>query len=299
MTDGAAAGMDGTTAEQAPAFAVVIVSYRTGPVLLDCVRAALAEPEATEIVVVDNGNEPPALDALRALPGAEGRLTIHTGHGNVGFARGCNLGARASRSPYLLLLNPDCVLAPGTLAGTLALLRDGGPGDLLGVRVLNPDGSEQRGCRRNLLTPATCLVEIAGLWRLGLKRVNLNGEPVPTGPVEVECISGAFMAMRRTFWDRLGGMDEDYFLHVEDVDFCLRARAAGGRIRFAPHLAVTHLQGTSEAPSRQVERWKTESAALYFDKHFRGRTPAPLLWLLKAALHARYWLLRALGRFAD
>ena len=279
-----------------PGCAVIIVSYHTGPCLMDCIQAALAEASAREVVVVDNGNPPEVVTALEEMAAVEPRLTLLTGHGNVGFGRACNLGARATESPYLLLLNPDSVLQPGSLDGATALLGRRPDIALYTIRIENPDGSEQRGCRRNLMTPWTCLVEAFGLHRLGFKRINLNHTSPPSALTEVECISGSFMLFPRPFFEEIGGMDEDYFLHMEDVDLCLRARKAGGSVWFDPAFSATHVQGTSETTKLYIERQKTKGGTLYFAKHFGGWAN-PLVAFVNLALWARFGLIALrLGR---
>jgi len=273
-----------------PACAVVIVSYHTGPCLMDCIRSVLGEASAREIVVVDNGNPAEAVAELEALAAAEERVKLLTGHGNVGFGRACNMGAAKTSSPYLLLLNPDSVLKPGTLDGALTRLAGRPDISLYTVRVENPDGSEQRGCRRNLMTPWTCLVEVSGLHRLGFKRINLHGTPPPAELTEVECISGSFLLFPRAVYDRIGGMDEDYFLHMEDVDICYRVRADGGHIWFDPTLSATHVQGTSDASGIFIEKQKTRGGTLYFAKHFGG-WKNPLVALVNLALWVRFLLI--------
>lgn len=276
---------------QRPACAVVIVSYHTGPCLMECIRSVLGEEPAREIVVVDNGNPPDVTAALAELAKNEDRVTLLTGHGNVGFGRACNMGARATESPFLLLLNPDSRLKPGCLDGAMDRLAERPDISLYTVRIENPDGSEQRGCRRNLMTPWTCLVEVSGLHRLGFKRVNLQDTPPPDGLAEVECISGSFLLFPRTVFDAIGGMDEDYFLHMEDVDICYRVRAAGGSIWFDPTLSATHEQGTSEAADLFIEKQKTRGGTLYFSKHFGGWLN-PLVLLVNLALWMRFFLIR-------
>ena len=283
---------------------VVMVSYRTGPTLWTSLERVLADPAIGDVVVVDNGNDAATVAALRARAARDPRLSVLSGHGNVGFAAGCNLGARATARPVLLLLNPDCVVAPGSIAGLLAAVGAPARPWLATVRVLDPSGAEQRGGRRNPGTPWQCLVEALRLDRVlprrWAPRLNLNDEPVPTGMIEVPAISGAFMAMERATFDALGGMDEGYFLHVEDLDFCLRHRRAGGVAYFVPDLTCTHVKGTSVASALVVERHKQRGFRRYFLKHFaasHSRLALELAWLVLAAgLLGRGWLSDLLHR---
>ena len=103
----------------------------------------------------------------------------------------------------------------------------------------------------------------------------------------MQCISGAFMLIPRAMYDRVGGMDEDYFLHVEDVDLCLRIQEAGGAILYVPDAAVTHVKGTSRVFPLVVEWHKSVSVAKYFNKHFRPQYPDLALRLISMAIFLR------------
>ena len=271
---------------------VVIVSYRTGPELIDSLRAALDQEAVDAVVLVDNGNSVETRRAVDGLAATDKRLRILRGHGNVGFARGCNLGAKAATGSHLLLLNPDCMLRPGVVARGLQVLADNPDTGALTVRVENTDGTEQRGGRRNLMTPWTCLVEQFRLDRLmpnhpHFQRLNLNEAEPLAGITPVQCISGAFMLIPRPVYERVGGMDEDYFLHVEDVDLCLRIQKSGSRILYVPDAAVTHVKGTSRVFPLVVEWHKSVSVTKYFSKHFRPQYPDMALRLISLAIFLR------------
>lgn len=271
---------------------VVMVSYRTGPVLTESLQAALDQEAVDTVVLVDNGNSAEIRRAVDALAAADERLRVVRGHGNVGFARGCNLGAKVATGSHLLLLNPDCILRPGVVRRGLQVL-DGDPtAAALTVRIENTDGTEQRGGRRNQMTPWTCLVEQFRLDRLmpnhpHFQRLNLNEAEPLTEITPVQCISGAFMMMPRAVYDRVGGMDEDYFLHVEDVDLCMRIQKDGGSILYVPDVAVTHVKGTSRVSPLLVEWHKSVSVTKYFNKHFRPQYPDLALRLISLAIFAR------------
>lgn len=264
------------------ACSVIMVSYHTGPVLPHALRTALAQEGLAELILVDNGNPPEMVEYLAALARAEPRLKILSGQGNIGFARGCNLGARHATGEYLLLLNPDCLLPEQALSHTMQAL-NAHPGAMIAsCHLLNPDDSEQRGGRRALLTPETLLAEYLRRKR----KLNLCDTPMPATTHEVPAVSGAFMCMKRADYERLGGMDERYFLHVEDLDFCMRAHKANGKVICVPHVKVVHLLSTSEAASWFVERHKARGLALYFSTHF-PYLPKLYQHALQAAFYAR------------
>lgn len=277
---------------RAHACTVVVVSYRTGSVLLESVGAALRQDGVKTVVLVDNGNSAETRSAVDALAAEDKRLVVVRGQGNVGFSRGCNLGVRHARTAYVLLLNPDCILRPGVLDRVFSVFDDAPQAAMATVRIENPDGSEQRGGRRNLMTPWTCLVELFRLDKLmpnhpHFQRLNLNETEPLDAVTSVQCISGAFMMIPTETYNALGGMDEDYFLHVEDVDLCIRVAKSGGAILYVPDAAVTHVKGTSRVSPLTVEWHKSVSAAKYFRKHFRPQYPDMILQVISMAIFAR------------
>ena len=274
---------------------VVMVSYWTGPVLSAAIEAVLAPEQAAvvELIVVDNGNPPAVTRELARRGREEARLTLITGHGNVGFARGCNIGAGRARGRYLLLLNPDCRLSPGAIPALLAEAETLGEDWMLGCRVLNPDGSDQRASRRALLTPYTALVETFRLDRLApglLRRYRLNhhDSPLPAETSSVPVISGACMMLPAATFHAAGGMDEGYFLHVDDLDLCFRLHRAGIPVWFTPHVEAVHHAGSSRINPVQVEWHKMRGFLRYFRLHFNKLRWLPLLVPLVVGILARF-----------
>jgi N-acetylglucosaminyl-diphospho-decaprenol L-rhamnosyltransferase len=263
----------------------VIVSYRTGPVLFDCLAALLAETGIAEVVLVDNGNPGETVGRLGALAAQScGRMQIVGDGVNRGFSAGVNLGAAVSTAERLLILNPDAVLAPGSLAALEAALQTGLTAGaepvVVGGKIVGEDGLEQAGCRRRRLTAGSALGTFLGLSVLGrlvpaLASINRTREPEPPGPVPMGAVSGALMYLSREGFHQLDGFDEGYFLHVEDLDICRRAEEAGGAVIYTPLASARHLGATSEAPSRVVERHKAAGFRRYFRKF--ARTPGDKL----------------------
>ncbi len=260
---------------QARRISVVMVVYMTGQALQESLAHVLAEPLVGELVVVDNGSSPREAAWLADLATRHGdRVTLLSGHGNIGFASGANLGARHARGELLLFLNPDAFLQPGCVAA-LAREVDARPSPcLVGGRVLNADRTEQRGARRGEITPLSALISISGLARTipGWRRyeVHWEGEVLPDQAVEAPTISGACFCMRRSDFAAIGGFDQKYFLHVEDIDLCWRVRRAGGTVLFHPSAEVVHLGQTSLANPVKVEFHKGVGLARYFYKRAEG-----------------------------
>ncbi len=274
---------------------MVVVSYWTGPILATVIESVLASDQegVVELILIDNGNPPAITREFAQRAEREPRLTLVSGHGNVGFARGCNIGARRARGRYLLLLNPDCRLSPGAIPALMDEATTLGDNWMLGCRVLNPDGSDQRGSRRALLTPGTALVETFRLDRLapGLfrrYRLNQHDSPLPEDTTSVPVISGACMMLPTATFHAVGGMDEGYFLHVDDLDLCLRLHRAGIPVYYTPHVKVVHHAGSSRSNPVQVEWHKMRGFLRYFRVHFHGLRWLPLLGPLSAGILVRF-----------
>ena len=285
---------------------VVMVSYWTGSVLTAAIESVLAPDQEglLELILVDNGNPHVVLTQLTLLAADDPRIVLVTGHGNVGFARGCNIGAQLARGQHLLLLNPDCILAPGAIPTLLAEAGTLGGDWLLGCRMFDPDGNDQRGSRRALLTPGTALVESFRLDRLAPKllrrhRLNHHEHPVSDRTSRVPAVSGACMMFPVTTFRAVGGMDEGYFLHVEDLDLFLRLHRRGIPVHFAPRATAVHHGGTSRCGPVRIEWLKTRGFLRYFAKHYRGlhwilvTAPLGIAILCRFAIRATRLLLRS------
>ena len=278
-----------------PLTSVILVSFHTGGALFQAIDRVLQQRAPIELIVVDNGNPPETIEELRQKAAADQRMTLLSGHGNIGFGRANNMGVKQARGRYLLLVNPDCLIQSDTVEKLVAHAAKLPERSLIGARILNEDGTDQRGCRRELLTPTTALVEALHLGRLFPRhRLNQHERPVPASITPIPALSGAFMFLPRPAFDSIRGFDENYFLHVEDLDFCYRFSASGGGIFFAPDVPVTHIGGTSEATSSFIERQKAKGFSLYFHRNFKDNTPKILLWCLDIAIWGRYLLRRYL-----
>lgn len=264
-----------------PVVSVVIVNFNSGTWLVRCVESVLGNTVPIEVIVVDNGSKDGSMVALDRLRMDNPHLRLYYNRVNLGFATAVNRGMRQASAPFILLLNPDCLLRPDTLSTMLAAM-DKHPGaGMAGCLILNEDGTEQRGCRRRIPTPTTALGRILGGRSPG-KGFDLTGTPLPAIPTGIEAISGAFMLVRAEAVQVVGGLDEGYFMHCEDLDWCLRFAQAGYQVLFVPGVAITHKKGVcSDTTPIRVEWYKHQGMARFYRKHVRGlsRTAAPAVYL--------------------
>jgi N-acetylglucosaminyl-diphospho-decaprenol L-rhamnosyltransferase len=298
---GSTAGPEAAMPPRAVQVSIVMVSYHTGPALEEAIDAVLAQGGDLELIVVDNGNPEEATAALKARSLADPRVDVLTGHGNVGYAAACNLGAQQASGEYLLLLNPDCVLHPNALIDMIRLTEGAARPWVAGCRIVNPDGTDQRGSRRELPTPWLTLVEALRLDRMApnhpyFRRLNQHDEPLPESVGVVPAVSGACMLIPLDDYRTIGGMDERYFLHVEYLDLCFTIARAGGTVLFVPQVSLVHYKSTSNASAVRIEWYKARGFTQYFRQNFTGLYPDLFLTSVNLLVWC-YYVLR-LGKLA-
>jgi GT2 family glycosyltransferase len=268
----------------------IIVNYNAGELLRSCVDSLLNCPLEIEIIVVDNASADGSLDALLDLPCVQ----IIKNTVNVGFATACNAGARVASAPFLLFLNPDCLFEPGTLARLLEALRVDERIGMAGGFLTNLNGTEQAGGRRAVPTPwrsfvrAFGLVRFADRWPRLFYDFHLHKQPLPDHAIEVEAISGACMMVKREAMRDVGDWDEGYFLHCEDLDWCMRFRQKGWKILFVPSAQITHASGVCGKSRPVFVEWhKHKGMIRFYRKFFRHQYPGVLMGRILRVLGVR------------
>ena len=268
--------------------AIVIVTYNSAADIGRCLDSIPAAARTTthDVIVVDNASA----DSTAALVRDRWpRVRVVDAGGNLGFARGNNLGIRATDSELVLLLNPDTVPANGAIDRLVAVL-DEMPGvAVTGPRIVDDGGRVELSygamigplaeLRQKLLT-----LGHARRWPLLAARVD-RASGHASFP---DWVSGACLLIRRADLVAAGLLDERYFLYTEDVDLCAAVRARGRLVRFSPEAEVVHVRGASRAsapgPAEQAYR---HSQLAFYRKHHPGWAP-----VLAAYLKVR-------GRFPD
>lgn len=267
--------------------AVVVVNYHTGALLGDCLKRALACTQVAEVALVDNGSVPGEIDALIAQL-ADRRLLRLDLPSNPGFAVACNRGARMTHAPWLLFLNPDCLLEADTLARLAATAESRERLGAIGAALVDGDGNVDPASLRRDPLPLRAIATALGLDRLGWAQ----GVSIPmaglTAPTTGDAISGALMLVRRDAFVATRGFDEGYFMHAEDLDLCRRIREVGFEVWCDPGVRVIHVKGVSSRrrPLR-VMLAKHRGLLRYFDKFDAPRTTWPLRVIIRAGAALR------------
>ncbi|MBA1376362.1 glycosyltransferase family 2 protein [Pseudomonas brassicacearum subsp. neoaurantiaca] len=276
---------------------VIIVNYNAAELLLASVGSAFAAG-ASKVIVVDNDSHDDSLMRLEQTQVVGDSLQIVRNATNLGFAVACNQGARLSTAPNLLFLNPDTELAANAIDRMQRALRSSPEIGMVGGFLCNPDGSEQAGGRRVFPTPRRAFMRAFGLSRLSalfpsiLSDFLLHKEPLPRTPVVVEAISGACMLVKREAIESVGLWDEDYFLHCEDLDWCMRFHQAGWRVLFVPDARVMHVFGGCSRHRPYFVEWHKHLGFLrFYRKFFRRKYPLALWFSVVIGVWIRFGLM--------
>ena len=229
---------------------VVIVNYNAGDELSGCVRSLYNSNIALEIIIIDNASKDNSVATIKKATSEYTNIKIIENRRNVGFASACNQGASDAKGDVVLFLNPDCIVKKETIRVLYDELKSHLGAGMAGGLIKNPDGSEQRGCRRNIPTPWTAFVTSFGLGVF--KRFNktifsdfrLDKTPLPEKTTSVPAISGACMMISKAALQNVGLMDDGYFLHCEDLDYCLQFTRKGWKVIFVPSAILFHNKGS-------------------------------------------------------
>ncbi len=266
-----------------PGVAIVIVSADSGPLLEKCVNHALASPLPQAVHLFDNASLDGVPQRVERTHADDARLKITHSALNLGFGAAVNRAAKGLASDWLLVLNPDVVLQPDVLQGLMHVASSYPDAGLVGAVIVDGHGAMDPASRRR--DPLLC----RSMAQLGLRRgekVN-DDTPIPAAVIEVEAVSGALMLIRRSLFAQLGGFDEGYFLHFEDLDLCRRVRDAGAKVLLAGNQRVVHEQGSSSHHRPLFVAWHKHHGMW---RWFRQHDPAARSWLTRSLVWPGIWL---------
>ncbi len=270
------------SAASPPDIAVVIVTYRSAETIADCLRRLRAADGVAEIRVVDNGSDDGTLDLVQRIALQDARLRFIANPDNPGFAVACNQGARDSTAPWLAFVNPDCLVEADALARLRAHARACTREPLLGADLVDEQGVRDGAARRRDPDFAAMLRSPAA------RRLDIAVDPTATLQA-VPAISGAVMFLPRALFERIGGFDQGYRLHAEDLDLCRRAREAGAFVAVANDVPIVHVRGVSSRSRPWFVEWhKHRGLARYFLRFEASRRGWPLRLLVLATIWARF-----------
>ncbi|MDH7597616.1 MAG: glycosyltransferase family 2 protein [Methanothrix sp.] len=285
-----------------PSLDIIIVNWNSGKQLHQCIESIMGASKdgfrLSNVCIVDNGSHDGSMNGIGNfdLP-----IRIIRNEDNKGFATACNQGARSSQSDYLLFLNPDVKLLEGSLIKPLDFMErlDSQMVGIVGIQLLNESGDVARTCAR-FPTPASFCFLSLGLSKLFPKMFpdHFMKEWDHKESREVDQVMGAFLLIRRSLFQRLGGFDERFFVYYEDLDLSYRAWKSGWKSLYLADAQAYHKGGGT---SRQVKDrrlfYSLRSRILYSYKHFGwgSATVVTLMTLLVEPFTRLVWAVARLS----
>lgn len=279
---------------------IVIVNWNTCNLLERCLATLYASVGVSyRVVVVDNASTDGSADMVRArYPQAE----LIASETNDGYPVGNNRGLRLlgyrgagdvdeDAPRYALLLNPDTELPPDALAQMVAFMDAHPQAGVAGPRLILPDGTLDKACRRGFPTPLVSFYHYSGLAKLFPKsrtfgRYNMTFAS-ETATMEVDSVVGAYMQVRKETIQQVGLLDETFFMYAEDLDWAYRIKQAGWQVWYVGDVIVHHVKraASRQSAKAQFEFWR--AMLIFYRKHYRRTTPLLVHGLVLLALLAK------------
>lgn len=261
---------------------IIIVNYNVKAFLQNCLLSIKKATEKidSEIIVVDNASDDGSIELIKKNFTDVNLIESKT---NLGFSKANNLGLKISQGKFICLINPDTIVEENTFKVMIDFMEDHPEVGLAGCRILNPDGTFQLACRRSFPTPWVAFTKIIGLSKLFPKsklfaRYNLTYLD-ENQSYEVDAVSGSFMFLRREVYEKIGGLDETFFMYGEDLDYCYRVKQAGYKVYYVHSTQIIHFKGESTKRSNIDElKHFYDAMRLFVRKHFSGS------WLIEIIL---------------
>lgn len=268
---------------------IVIVNYNVKFYLEQCLGALQRSIKniETEVFVVDNHSRDGSVEYLsERFPDV---MFIGSNH-NLGFARANNLAIKQCQGEYILLLNPDTIVCESSLRDVLSFMDAHPEAGATGVRMLKTDGNDAMESRRGLPTPMTSFYKMCGLCAHYPKSRRFGKYYMSylpwNEPVKIEVISGAFCMIRHTAIEKVGLLDEDFFMYGEDIDYSYRLLKAGYENWYYPS-RILHYKGESTQKSSFRYVHVFYGAMLIFLRKHYGNMSLFLSFPVKLAIYAK------------
>jgi len=270
---------------------VIIVNYNVEYFLNQCLDAVKKASEniSVEVIIVDNDSVD---GSLRMLEKNYPEFTLIANKENVGFSTANNQGIKISKGEYVLLLNPDTVVSETTFEKVVAFMDENKNAGGLGVRMIDGKGTFLPESKRGLPTPTVAFYKIFGFSKLFPKSKKYNqyhaGHINEFETKEVDILSGAFMLMRKEAIDKVGLLDEDFFMYGEDIDLSYRIQLGGYKNYYFSDTKIIHYKGESTKKNSVNYVFVFYNAMIIFaKKHFKSKNAKLFSILINIAIYLR------------
>lgn len=264
---------------------IIIVNYKTKVLTLACIESVFSSITSYnyEIILIDNASNDGTIEAVNdRFPQV---ITI-TNTDNVGFSKANNQGIRIAQGRYVLLLNSDTIAQRDTFQTMLHFMDENPTVGASGCKIVLPDGSLDKACKRGFPTPSASFYYAFGFAKLFPKIPRFNqyqlGYLSPDEAYPIDSLVGAFMLIRREAIEQVGMLDEEFFMYGEDIDWCYRIKQAGWVNYYYPKTQIVHYKGASSRRKPYKIIYEFHRAMILFhNKHYRQKYS----WLTNAMVY--------------
>ena len=274
---------------------VVIVNYQTYELTRNAIDSILEYdyPFEIEIILLDNASPDDSFEKLQDY--FKDKVKYLKSSENNGFASGNNQALKIARGKYQLLLNSDTIVRKNTLTAIFDYMEKHKDVGACGCRVLLENGDLDKACKRSFPNIKNSFFR---LFHIPTKSTdnNYNLDLPDDGVYEIDCLTGAFMFMRKDTLDEVGLLDETFFMYGEDIDLCYRIKKAGWKIVYNGEIEITHLKGASSKKQKSKLIYEFYRAMyIYFKKHHADENSS----IVNAVVYIGISLLCALKLFVN
>lgn len=264
---------------------IIVLNYKTRDLTLACLQSVFSSATSYtyEVILIDNASN----DGI--IPTAEEQypqVICIANTDNVGFSKANNQGIRIAKGRYVLLLNSDTIVQPDTLDVMLRFMDENPTVGASGCKIVLPDGSLDKACKRGFPTPSASFYYAFGFSKLFPNTPRFNqyqlGYLSPDDDYPIDSLVGAFMLIRREAIDQVGMLDEEFFMYGEDIDWCYRIKEAGWVNYYYPRTQIVHHKGASSRrkPFKIIYEFH-RAMILFHNKHYRKKYS----WLTNAIVY--------------
>lgn len=248
---------------------IIVVNYQTYQLTKDTINSIIDKFHSFsyEIIVVDNASKDDSLDKLQK--DFKDKVKFIASKGNNGFAAGNNLAIEKAKGRYVLLLNSDTVVLDDSLDKIYKYMEENVDVGATGCQVILESGELDKACRRSFPNPQNAFYRLFHIPTKN-KKDNYNLDELDDdGIYEIDCLTGAFMFIRKTaLKDIGGGLDETFFMYGEDIDLCYRIKKAGWKIVYFGKSKIIHYKGASSKKQKSKLIYEFYRAMyIYYKKH--------------------------------
>lgn len=273
---------------------IIVVNFNTKKLTSECIQSVFQSNTQFnfEIIIVDNHSTD---ESIKYIKHQYPNVHLIENTDNLGYSRANNQGIESAQGRYMLLLNSDTTVETDTLETMIQFMDTHPEVGASGCKVVLPDGSLDKACRRGFPTPLTTFYYVSGLSKLFPNSPRFNSYHMEylneDEAYPIDCLVGAFMMVRREAVNQVGLLDERFFMYFEDTDWCYRIQEAGWLNYYYPKTKITHFKrGSSRGRPYRITYEFHRAMKLFYDKHYRNKYPFWVTLLMYAGIAVKFGL---------